>query len=304
MHSVLRECSRFVGAYNGNGAHCFAGVHFTHQVVGLEHSAHVEREAERHGHGQALGHGHYYQRYGHHEVVDKEFEHLEPVDFRPVVKLYKLVDGEHEERQYCHAEGYAAYEAREPFELAVEGRVGYDERHGLALHLTYLGCVANGGYLHRPAAFHHHGRAQGNVLCVCRRRFISGFYRLRHGRLARKARLVNLQRHSLQEHAVGRHFIALAEYHYVAHYNVGARYFGYVSAADHLDGRLAAYGVELVETAGGVVLKIKGYACGKEYGTEDSYGLGILVLDYRHHERQAGCQQEYADNRVVELAEV
>ena len=60
----------------------------------------------------------------------------------------------------------------------------------------------------------------------------------------------------------------------------------------------------LVETAGGVVLKIKGYACGKEYGTEDSYGLGILVLDYRHHERQAGCQQEYSDNRVVELAEV
>mgnify|MGYP001115021320 CR=1 FL=1 len=60
----------------------------------------------------------------------------------------------------------------------------------------------------------------------------------------------------------------------------------------------------LVEKAGGVVLKIKGYACGKEHGTEDSYGLGILVLDYRHHERQAGCQQEYADNRVVELAEV
>ena len=126
-----------------------------------------------------------YQRYSHHEIVDKEFRNTSSQStFCPVVKLYKLVDGEREERQYCHAEGYAAYEAREPFELAVEGRVGYDERHGLALHLTYLGCVANGGYLHHPAAFHHHGRAQGNVLCVCRRRFISGFYRLRHGRLA------------------------------------------------------------------------------------------------------------------------
>ena len=41
-HLVLCERSRFVCTDNGGGSHGFASMHFAHQVVGLEHSAHAE----------------------------------------------------------------------------------------------------------------------------------------------------------------------------------------------------------------------------------------------------------------------
>ena len=79
LHLVLRQRARLVGADHGHGAHRFARVQLAHEVVVLQHAAHVERQAQRHGHRHALGHGHDDKRYGHHEVLQHDLGHAQVV---------------------------------------------------------------------------------------------------------------------------------------------------------------------------------------------------------------------------------
>ena len=69
-HLVLRERSRLVGADDGAGAHRLAGVHLTHEVVGLEHPPHAVSQTQRHGHRQTLGHGDHDERDGNHQRIE------------------------------------------------------------------------------------------------------------------------------------------------------------------------------------------------------------------------------------------
>ncbi len=303
LHPVLRKRARLVGADYGDSPHCLAGVHFAHEVVCAEHPAHVEREAQRHGHGQAFGHGHHDERHGRHEIRGEQAEHFEPVDFAPVIQPHKLVHRKHEERQHRHAERDAADEARQAPELSAEGRVFGYERRRLPLHLAYFGSVAHGGDPHHAAPFHHHRGAQGRVGGVGARLPV-GAGRLRHGRLPRKARFVYLQRDGLEQLAVGGDFVALPEYHDVAHDDIAPGYFGNAARARHLDRRFASYGVQLLEAPRRVVLEVEGYARSEEHRAEDAHRLGVFALRDGYGERQAGGEEEYAYERVSELAEV
>ena len=50
LHQVLRQCTRFVGTNHGDSSHGFTGVHFSYQVVGREHAAHIQSQTERYTH--------------------------------------------------------------------------------------------------------------------------------------------------------------------------------------------------------------------------------------------------------------
>ena len=68
-HLVLCQSARLVGAYYCCGTHRLACMHLAHQVVGLQHTAHAQCQAQRYTHGQSFGHGHHHQGDGYHEVV-------------------------------------------------------------------------------------------------------------------------------------------------------------------------------------------------------------------------------------------
>ena len=58
-----------VGAYDGGGSHCLAGVEAPHEILGAEHTPHAVGEAEGHCHRQSLGDGYAHERYGEHECL-------------------------------------------------------------------------------------------------------------------------------------------------------------------------------------------------------------------------------------------
>ena len=67
FHAVLGQCAGLVGANNGYGSHCLAGMQLSHQVVGAQHAPHVEGQTQGDGHGKSLGNGHDDERNGYHE---------------------------------------------------------------------------------------------------------------------------------------------------------------------------------------------------------------------------------------------
>ncbi|CCY64935.1 unknown [Prevotella sp. CAG:1124] len=162
LHFVLRQGTRLVGADYRNGAHCLAGVQLAHKVIVLQHAPHVEREAQCYGHRHALGHGHNYQRYGHHEVLQHRLGHTQIVRRRPnAFRIKHYVTGEeYDEGGYGYADTELADEFCQLVELQVERRLDSRYLGTCARHLANLGRIAHLGNLIRAASVHNHRAAQ------------------------------------------------------------------------------------------------------------------------------------------------
>ena len=78
LHQVLSQCTGLVGTNHGNGPHGFASMHLAHQVVGLEHTAHVQSQTQSDAHRQTFWHGYYNQCYGHHEIFQDDAGDVHP----------------------------------------------------------------------------------------------------------------------------------------------------------------------------------------------------------------------------------
>ena len=83
-HLVFGQCTSLVRTNHSSGAHCFAGVHLTHQVIGFQHPLHAQGQTQRDAHRQAFGHGHHNQRDGNHQRVEGVTRKIHPVDSSPV----------------------------------------------------------------------------------------------------------------------------------------------------------------------------------------------------------------------------
>ena len=91
--------------------------------------------------------------------------------------------------------------------------------------------------------------------------------------LACERALVDAQTNGLQQRAVGRHLVACAEEHDVAHHHVASCYLRGVAVAHDLHRLVVVHLVEQGKFLFGFHFKIEGKTCGEEYGHEDAYGL-------------------------------
>ena len=71
LHLVLCQRAGLVGTDDGGGSHRLAGVHLSHEIIGLEHIAHAVGQTQRHGHRQSLWHGHDDERHGYHDGLER-----------------------------------------------------------------------------------------------------------------------------------------------------------------------------------------------------------------------------------------
>ncbi len=310
LHLVLRECAGLVGAYHRGGAHGLAGVHLAHEVVGAEHAAHRVGQREGHGHRQTFGDGHHYERDGYHQCLQQVCHEANEVESA----LH--ADEEHDDAAYddgCgESVGYLGDEVAESVELLVERRLDAVVNLCGLEHLAVLGLVAHGEDLHHAVAFHNLGAAHGVVggeggVGVELRRVGA----LVAHRLAGEGRLVDVQRHGLEQLAVGRNFLAGVEDDDVAHDHVLARNLGDIAVADDLHRLVVVHLIEQGELAVGLKLEDECQTRGQEYGDEYSYGFEEYssafaespVLVARDAYRQGACDEQDDDQRVFEFFE-
>ena len=306
LHETLCQCPGLVGADDRDGAHRLAGVHLTHQVVGLEHAAHVQCQAEGDAHGQSFGHGHDNQCDGHHEVFQYDVGNVKPlVPVRHLVCLQVGVEvfrGEDDEGECRDGEACLSDEVGQFRKLDVQRSLFLALFGGLPRHFAYFGGVAHALYDHRAVPVGDGGSPHHAV------RGIRGFLvevgfvgRLVHHQLSGQARFVDLQRDGFDELSVGRDFLAGVQDDDVADHDVLAGYFVDFAVSDDGDGRLLTHLVEQVELLVGVVLEVEADAGGQEDGEEDADGLGVLVFGDGDDEREDCRYQQDADDGVLEF---
>ena len=274
-----------------------------HQIVALEHTAHVECKGKGNGHGQSFGHGHHYKRDRHHEVTQHHLGHTQIIVCMPNRLRENVVTEKNGKCRHGNTGAHLAYHRRQTVELHVERRLNRRMFCGVAGHTPYLGGIPHGGHHHTSAAAHHHCRSQHYVGGICgfivfavhgggtRDGLITvvGRHIFIYNGFTGKGRLVYLQVDSLDEPSVGRHLITNFQHHHIAHDNVTAGNLAHTPVAHHLHRLLLTDGSEHVKLSCGITLKIKTYARGKEDGKEDAYRLDKLALNkgkpQRHHRR-------------------
>ena len=128
--------------------------------------------------------------------------------------------------------------------------------------------------------------------------FVDGFV---HFEFARERRFVDLQRHRLDQFAVGRNRLAAFDIDHIARNHFVARDFADRTFAHHLYGNIVVDLVEPPETPLGIPFEPESDACGEDDGADDAYGLGKIFVDESDGQRQHGGQQQDADDRVAEL---
>ncbi len=268
--------------------------------------AHVQGQAEGDAHGQSFGHGHDYQRDGHHEVFQDYLRNGQPLfPSRHVVRLevgIEVFRSEYDEGQRRDGEACLADEVGQLCKLDVQRRLFLALFGGLACHLAYFGGVAHALDDHRAVAVGDGGpphHAVRGIRGVCVEIGLVGC--LVHHQFAGQARLVHLQRDSFDELSVGRDFLAGVQDDDVADDDVLAGYFVDFPAPQDGDGRFLAHLVQQVEFLVGVVFEVEADAGGQEDCEEDADGLGVLVFNDGDDEREDRSYQQDADDRVLEF---
>ena len=123
-------------------------------------------------------------------------------------------------------------------------------------------------------------------------------------RFAGQIRLIYLQRNSLEQRTVGRHFLARFQNDDIAHHHILAGYFLYVSVANYLDQRFFVDGVQQVELLVGIVFKEEADTRSQQNGGNDTDGFGVFVLDNRDYQRKQGCHQQYFYDRILKFLQI
>ena len=87
VHAVLGQRAGLVGADDRHGAHRLAGVHFAHEVVGLQHPSHGHRQRQRDRHRKPFGHGHDDDGHRNHEDLQHVLRDGQPVALEQPAKI-------------------------------------------------------------------------------------------------------------------------------------------------------------------------------------------------------------------------
>ena len=309
LHPVLGEGPRLVGADDCYRPHRLAGVHLADQVVGPEHAAHVERQAEGDAHGESFGDRHDDQRHGHHEVFQDDLrdgEPLVPARYRVDREVgMELFSGEDEECEDGDGKARPADEFGQPRQLDVERRLFGALFGRLACHFSDFGRVAHALHPHDAVPVGDRRAAQDGVGGVggigVERAPLDRFV---HHELSREVRLVHLERNGLEQGAVRRNLLAGVEDHDVARHDLLARDLPDLSFAEDRYGRLLSHGVQQVEFPVGVVFEIEADARCQEDGEEDSDRFGVFSFDDRDDQREARRYEQHLDDRVLELFQI
>ena len=131
---------------------------------------------------------------------------------------------------------------------------------------------------------------------------------LRH---AGERRLVDAERHGLEESAVGRHLIAGIDDDNIAHHHIFAWHLGGLTVAYHLHGLVVVHLIENGELSVGLQLEVESHAGGQDDGNEDADWLeehtGVFaqtpVLIARNKHGKHTGHKENNHQRVGELTE-
>ena len=227
LHQVLCQCTCLVGTDDGDGTHGFASVHLTHQVVGFQHTTHVQCQAEGNAHRQAFGHGHHNQGDGHHEVLQDDAGNVHP--FLPtgdaghgqvLVEVFSCKDKKGKDGD---GETYLLDELGQLRELDVQWGFFAALFSSLGSYLADFGGIAHSVHLHDAMAIGYGGATHHFVAWVSRfiieRGFVGG---LVHHQFTCESRFVDLQGDGFQQSTVGRHFLAgvqndnIANHHFLS----------------------------------------------------------------------------------------
>ena len=163
LHAVLGERPGLVGTYHGDGSHRLTGMQLSHEVVALEHPAHIEGEGKGDCHRKPFGNCHHYQCHRHHEIAEHYLCHAEIVVASPHAVGNDIVDEEYQEGGNGDADAEFADELCQLVELHVEGCLHRCQFGTATCHLAYLRGVAHGSDSVCGAAVHHHSAAEQHV---------------------------------------------------------------------------------------------------------------------------------------------
>jgi len=83
-HLILGQCTRLICTDYGNGAHGLTCMHLTNQVIGFQHTTHIDRQRQRYAHRQPFGHRYNNQRHRHHEVLQHPFGNGQPIRLKQI----------------------------------------------------------------------------------------------------------------------------------------------------------------------------------------------------------------------------
>ena len=290
-HLIARQRTGLIRADHRNGPHRFAGVHLAHEIVRLEHPAHIDRQRQRHAHRQSFGNCHDDQRDSHHKVLQHPFGNRDPVGFQQSSEK-KSFDQQRDERQHGQRDSRTADQFRQPSQLQVQRRLLLTLDRRLFGHLAELGSIPHLLYDHHPVTFDHRRPPQHLVRRIGRIVVEMGrIGRLVDHRLAGQRRFVDFERHGLMQPSVGGNLLSALENHHIPHHDVLFGNLHHLSVPDNLDRRIVVRAVEQVEFAHRIVFEPKGDARCQENRTEDSDRLGKFIVNETDPERQE-CRNE------------
>ena len=127
-HPVFRQRTSLVRTDTRHGTHRLRGLQLTHEVVRFQHPPHVQRQGQRDGHRQTLGHSHHDKRHSHHKVLQHHFRHADIVRRVPQLVAQDVVHQEHYECCCRQANTHLADQLGQAVQLDVQR----------SLHTRYL----------------------------------------------------------------------------------------------------------------------------------------------------------------------
>ena len=153
-HLVLRQRTGFVGTNHRSSTHGFASVHFAHQVIGFQHTAHAVGQAERHSHGKSFGHRHYDECHSNHDGLQHVGHEGSPVvDIKIGLQaIYRDASHENEQGKSIAQFGNPSTES---FKLFVKGCFYAIVNLCSFEHFTLFGFIADAYNAGNAVSFHH-----------------------------------------------------------------------------------------------------------------------------------------------------
>ena len=272
-HAVLGQRTRLVGADHRGGAHGLAGVHLAHQVVGLQHAAHAQRQAEGDTHRETFGHRHHDEGDGNHDGVQQVSRKVHPLKGLTVAKHEIHQESEHNDQSGDDVAGHGD-SMTQPVKLFVKWSPHLIINLSAPIHLAPFRSITY--ILHfEDAVPVDDGAAPADIV-----RRVSGFvvelllpHRLVCHGLAGERRLVELQGDGFDEGAVGRNLVARVHKHHIAHYHVLSLDLGDETVAHDSHLLLVLGFVQDVELPIGTHLEGEAHAGGQHHCDEDAKRL-------------------------------
>ena len=309
LHQILGQCTGLVGTNHCNGSHRLACMHLAHQVVGGEHTTHVQRQTECHAHRQAFGHSHHNQGNCHHKVLQSSLQGRQPItegmERGEVIDQYHILYKENEKSQTRHGKANLSNQVGQFGQLDIQWgrfRILFGT---LTCHFTDFRSIAHSLHTHGAMSVHHRCTAQ-NAVGSIRSLFVKvGFHdSFRHYRLTGQVRFVHLQGNGFQQFTVRRNLFAGFQHHDIAHHHVFTGNLLHMSVTNYFHQSFFVHCVQQVKLLTGIILKEETDTGSQQNGYYNADSLGIFILYNGNNQRKQSGNQQYPHYGVLELLHI